>query len=67
MVGVTGRPWAEIEGESMCHAILRFESGKTASYQVRVLWLCAVTVWLCAVCCDRVLWLCCVLWLCTTI
>ena len=37
VVAVTQRPFDVIEGESLCHALLRFESGKVASYQATVL------------------------------
>jgi predicted dehydrogenase len=37
VMAVTQRPFKVIEGESLCHALLRFESGKIASFQATVL------------------------------
>lgn len=37
VMAVTQRPFQVIEGESLCHALLRFESGKIGSYQATVL------------------------------
>eukprot|EP01050_Picozoa_sp_SAG11_P000985 SAG11_NODE_39_length_21630_cov_11.188658_4_plen_154_part_00 len=37
VMAVTARPFEVIEGESLCHALLRFESGKVASFQATVL------------------------------
>jgi predicted dehydrogenase len=37
VMAVTQRPFEVIEGESLCHAILRFESGLVGSYQATVL------------------------------
>ena len=37
VMAVTARPFEVIEGESLCHSLLRFESGKVASFQATVL------------------------------
>ena len=37
VMAVTQRPFDVIEGESLCHALLRFESGKIGSYEACVL------------------------------
>ena len=35
VMATTSRPFDVIEGESLCHALIRFKSGKIASYQAK--------------------------------
>eukprot|EP00039_Didymoeca_costata_P014063 m.222630 g.222630 ORF g.222630 m.222630 type:complete len:371 (-) comp15938_c0_seq1:1060-2172(-) len=37
VMAVTDRPWSTLEGESLVHGLIKFQSGKTASIQVTTL------------------------------